>query len=249
MGKDAAGTGSIEFKGTSLALPTDSTDTFVREVEENLRRDQARDFARSYGGWLIAAVVLLLAAAGGWIYWQGEQRKQAEAHSEQLSEIYADIGRGNTDNASQRLDALAADGGDVVRASALFTAAAVALEKGDRPQALAKYRQAREDSGLPQPYRDAALVRATALEFDSLKPEEVIARLRPLAKPGNPWFGSAGELTAMAYLKQGKKLDAGRLFAAIAADSQAPETIRSRAVQIAGTLGVDASASLPGPAQ
>jgi hypothetical protein len=89
----------------------------------------------------------------------------------------------------------------------------------------------------------------TALEFDALKPEQVIARLQPLAKAGNPWFGSAGELTAMAMLKQGKRQEAGRMFAAIAADTQAPETMRSRAVQIAGTLGVDASASMPALAQ
>lgn len=232
-----------------MALPTDSTDTFVREVEENLRRDQARDFARKYGAWLTGAVVLFLAAVGGWIYWQSEQREEAARHSEQLAEIYADIGSGKTANVAQRLDALANEGGDVVRASALFTAAAVALEQGNRAEALAKYRQAREDGGLPEPYRDVALVRATAFEFDSLKPEEVIARMQPLAKPGNPWFGSAGELTAMAYLKQGKTLDAERLFAAIAADNQVPETLRARAVQIAGTLGVDASASMPGLAQ
>ena len=89
-------------------------------------------------------------------------------------------------------------------------------------------------------------MRLVSLEFDSIKPEAVIARLEPLAKPGNPWFGSAGELTAMAMLKQGRKAEAGRLFAAIAADTQVPDTIRSRVVQIAGTLGVDATASLPG---
>jgi len=50
-------------------------------------------------------------------------------------------------------------------------------------------------------------------------------------------------------IKQGKKLEAGRLFAAVAADRQVPESIRARAVQIAGTLGVDASASLPAFAQ
>ena len=93
------------------------------------------------------------------------------------------------------------------------------------------------------------LLRGTTLEFDSIKPEEVIARMQPLAKPGLPWFGSAGELTAMAYIKQGKMLEAGRLFAAIAADKQVPDSIRARAVQVAGTLGVDASASLPASAQ
>ena len=53
-------------------------------------------------------------------------------------------------------------------------------------------------------------------------------------------------MTALALLKQNKKAEAGRLFATIAADTQVPETIRSRAVQVAGTLGVDATASMPG---
>jgi hypothetical protein len=35
------------------------------------------------------------------------------------------------------------------------------------------------------------------------------------------------------------------MFAKMAADKQVPESIRSRAVQIAGSLGVDATASLP----
>ena len=73
----------------------------------------------------------------------------------------------------------------------------------------------------------------------------MISVLKRMTKPGNPWFGSAAELTAMAYIKQGRNDQAGRLFAAIAADKQVPETVRNRAVQIAGTLGVDASAEQP----
>jgi hypothetical protein len=102
---------------------------------------------------------------------------------------------------------------------------------------------------LPKPYRDAALIRQTALEFDQMKPDEVIVRLAPLAKPGEPWFGTAGELTALAMVKQGKKQEAGQLYAAIAKDSGVPQTIRARAVQIAGTLGVDASNAIGPQAQ
>lgn len=229
-----------------MALPTDSSDTFVREVEENIRRDQAQNFVRKYGAWLIAAVVLFLAAVAGWLYWQNRELKRSAEQSEQLIQVYTDIGSGKTGDVPQRLDRLAEEGGDIVRASALFTRASLALQQGDRAKALATYRQAHEDEGLPQPYRDIALIRATTLDFDNLKPEQVIASLQPLTKAGNPWFGSAGELTAMAYLKQGKPADAARLFAAIAADNQVPESIRSRAVQIAGTLGVDATASMPG---
>ena len=232
-----------------MALPPDTGETFLREVDENLRRDQLRGMARKYAPWIIAAVVLLLAAVGGWLYWQQRQEAEAARDSEELAQIYTDIGTGKLANVPQRLDALARDGTDAIRASALFTRAAVAIEQNDRPTAIARYREIANDEGLAQPHRDLALIRATGLEFDQLKPDEVIARMQPLTKPGSPWFGSAGELTAMAMIKQGKKLEAGRLFAAIAADRQVPESIRARAVQIAGTLGVDASASLPTIAQ
>jgi hypothetical protein len=232
-----------------LALTPDTGETFLREVDENLRRDQLRTMARKYAPLWIAGVVLLLAAVGGWLYWQDKQKKDAAEDSEALAQVYTDIGSGRLATVPQRLDALAKDGTDAVRASALFTRAAVAIEQGDRALAIAKYHQVANDKGLPAPYRDLGLVRATTLEFDGLKPDQVIARMEPIAKPGNPWFGSAGELTAMAMIKQGRKLEAGRLFAAVAADRQVPESIRARAVQIAGTLGVDASASLPAFAQ
>jgi hypothetical protein len=68
----------------------------------------------------------------------------------------------------------------------------------------------------------------------------VIDRLKPLAVPGKPWFGSAGELVAQAYLKQGKTEAAGALFGSIAKDKTVPDTLRRRARQLAGQLGVDA---------
>ena len=207
----------------SLALPPDSSETFVREVDENLRRDQARDFARTYGEWLIGAVILLLAAIGGYLYWQNRQQEQAGAQSEELTKIITDIGDGNLTTAPARLDAMAAKGNDAYRASALLTRAALAIQQRDLKLAAAKYREVAADDGLPQPYRDLATIRGTAVEFDTIRPEEVVARLQPLTKPGNPWFGSAGELTAMAMIKQNRKTEAGRLFAQIAADKAVPE--------------------------
>ena len=228
-----------------LALTPDTGESFAREVEENLRRDQVSDFAKRYGGWIIAAVVLFLAAVGGWLYWQDRQAKQAQADSETLASIYADIAAQKVTTVPQRLKPLEESSNEIVSATARLAQAAVALEKNDRQTALAAYKGVAADKGLPQAYRDLGTIRATALEFDSLKPEQVIERLAPLTKSGEPWFGSAGELTAMAYVQQGQKAKAGQLFARIAADQQVPPTIRTRAVQVAGTLGVDATASLP----
>lgn len=228
-----------------MALPTDSNDAFLREVDENYRRDQLESFAKRYGVWIALALLLVLGAIAGWIYWQNRQQEQSAGQSEELHRVFGEIAAGRFDAVPQQLEPLEDSRSDVVRASALLTQAAVALERNDRPAAIGNYRELANDGGIAEPYRNIATVRATALEFDALKPEEIIARLEPLARPGQPWFGSAGEMTAMAYLRQGQNRKAGQLFAAIAADRQVPETIRSRAVQIAGTLGVDASASLP----
>lgn len=229
-----------------MAVTPDAPDeAFLREVDDDLRRDRMEQFMKRYGAWLVVAVILFLVAVAGYLYWQKKQQQKASAQSEELMAIYNDIGAGKTDAAKKKLQPLENASSDLVRSLALLTEAAIALDANDRDTALAKYKTVSADNDLPDPYRDLALVRATSLEFDKLKPEEVISRMEPLTKPGNPWFGSAGELTAMAYIKQGHNDQAGRLFAAIAADKQVPETMRNRAVQIAGTLGVDASAEQP----
>ena len=68
--------------------PDTSNETFLREVDENLRRDRMRDFAKRYGKWLIAGLVLFLAAIAGWIYWQDRQKQIAANQSEELSAIF-----------------------------------------------------------------------------------------------------------------------------------------------------------------
>ena len=224
-----------------MAQPPDITETFVREVDENLRRDRARDFGKKYAGWLIGAVVLFLGASGGWIYWQHDQKNKSEQAVDQLAQVYTSLGKGQVGNAPARLDVLAKDRSDGVRASAMFGRAVVAIQQGDLKLATTKFREIAADKSLSQSFRDLALIRQTALEFDSLKPEEVIARLEPLAKPDSPWFGSAGEMTGMALIKQGKNVEAGRLFAAIAKNDQVPGSVRARSVQIASSLGVDVS--------
>jgi hypothetical protein len=232
-----------------LAQPPDISESFKREVDENLRRDQLQDFFKKYGNLIAVAVVLFLAASGGYIWWRQHQVQEHEGQVEKLAQVYKDIGSGSTGQAPQELDTLSKSGSKAVRASALFARAALALQQNDAKLATATYKSIADDSSYPEPYRHVALVRQTALEFDSLKPDEVISRLAPLAKRGEPWFGSAGEMTALAMVKQGKRQEAGQLYAAIAKDPAVPETIRARAVQVAGSLGVDASTAFTPQAQ
>jgi hypothetical protein len=141
---------------------------------------------------------------------------------------------------AKKLEALGDAGQPGYRAMALLSKAAMASQKGDVKTAAKLYGEIAANEDLARPYRDLGTVRQVALGFDEMTPQQVVDRLKPLAIEGAPWFGSAGEMTAIAYMKMRKPELAGPIFAAIARDEKAPETLRSRARQMAGLLGVDA---------
>jgi hypothetical protein len=222
-----------------VALTPQNSEAFMREVDEAVRQDRLLTFWERYGRALLVVVVLGLAAFGGWLYWQHYSKTQSEAVSEQMDTVLTAAVGGGTPDAKQ-LDALTKASQPGYRASALLTKAGAAARKGDAKSAIAVYSAMAADTGLDQPYRDLALIRQTALEYDGLKPQQVVDRLKPLAVEGAPWFGSAGELVAIAYMKMGKTDLAGPMFAALAKDANVPQSIRSRARQMAGVMGIDA---------
>jgi hypothetical protein len=215
-------------------------DVLLREVDEAVRQDEATEFAKRYGKSIIALVVLALAAFAAWLWWKDHREEQLEKGSEQFIQALDQLEAGRTKLAEAGLDKIAQDGTPAAAAGAKLLQAGQAVAKGDNARATTMLFALADDKDAPQAYRDLAAIRGIAASFDTMKPDEVITRLKPLAKPGNPWFGSAGELVAMAYLKQGKNDLAGPLFAAIAKDEDAPKSMRSRARQMAGVLGYDA---------
>lgn len=223
-----------------MASTPPTNEAFLREVDEELRRDQLAGFWRRWGRWLLVALVAGLIAFAGWLWWQHEQTKKAEAQGEQLVQILTDLEEGRSNGVEARLKPLAESDNAGYRTTARLTLASMKQQAGDLKAAAAGYQAVVNDTKAPAPFRDLALIRQTAAEYDTLKPQQIVDRLKPLAVAGNPWFGSAGEMVAVAYLNMNKPDLAGPLFAAISKDDGVPETIRSRAVQMAGVLGIDA---------
>jgi len=215
-------------------------DVFMREVDDALREDQLKDAVTRYGRLAAVALGALLLALGGWLWWREHQADQAGKVGEKFTLGLDQIEAGRLTAGYAELEPLAKDGPAGARAAAKLLQAGILLERGDKAQAGKLFAEVSADDATPKPYRDLATLREVATKFDSLPPDTVIARLKPLATPGNAWFGSAGELVGMAYLKQGRNDLAGPLFGQIAKDKTVPESLRGRARQLAGLLGVDA---------
>jgi hypothetical protein len=219
---------------------TAEEDVLLREVDEAVRQDQFAEFVRRYGRAILIAAIVALALFGGYLWWQSHKNDQREADSEVLVGSLDQIEAGNLASADAQLAKLNTAHEAGAQAAARLLRAGIALEQNKPADAAKLFDRVAADGDAPQAYRDLATIRAVTTRYDTMKPADVVARLKPLAVPGNPWFGSAGELVAMAYLDQGRNGEAGTLFAAIAKDEKAPESLRSRARQMAGLLGVDA---------
>jgi hypothetical protein len=215
-------------------------DALLREVDDAVRQDEFAELAQKHGTKIGLVVVLGLAAFGGWLWWAERQEDALERASEDMILAIDDFAAGQADSAERTFASLAEKGDGGARIVATLARAGIATEQGRIEEATKIYAGVAADPDTPPLYRDFAIVREVLLRYDEMKPAEVEARLKPLAVPGAPWFGSAGELLGHAYLDQGKQEQAGALFRTIATDDKVPESIKFRARQMAGSMGIDA---------
>ncbi len=226
---------------------------FLREVDDALREDDTLQLFRRYGVIVGAVIVLVLAVLVGWMLWTNHVAQVSGAKGEKFAIALDQVEAGRYDPAKAGLNDLVANGGPGYAGSAKLVEGGIALDQKKPQDAVKIFAAIAADTKVPQPYRDLASIREMAIRFDQVPPQTVIDRLKPLAVPGNPWFGSAGELVGVAEIKAGKKAEAGALFAQMSKDMGVPESLRRRSSQLATELGVDPgdapSAAAPALAQ
>jgi hypothetical protein len=226
-----------------LALSPTNNAALLQEVDEAVRKDEMMAFMNRYGRWVAGGVLAALLAFGGYLYWDHHQENVAGEQAERFTAAIDKLAAGQTAAGDKELKAIAADGSPAYRAAALIEQANLAASTGKLADAAKLLGQVAADSKVDQSLRDLALIRQTAVEFDTLKPEAVIARMQPIVGQNDPqssWFASAAELTAVAHYQLGQMDKAGALFGQIAKLKDVAPSLKSRAVQMAGMLGVDA---------
>ncbi len=153
-----------------MALTPQSSQAFLSEVDDELRRERLTSFWTRWGLIVGAAIVVALAAFGGYLYWQHRQHQAAGVDGEQLQAAYDALGQNDTKTAGEKLKALSNTNVDAYRALAEFTQADILLQRDDMKGAAARFAAIANDASLAQPFRDLALVRQTMAEYDTMNP-------------------------------------------------------------------------------
>ncbi len=225
---------------TNPPAPTDPRDdAFIREVDEEYRRDEVNKLARRYGRWVVLAIGVGLAALGGFLYWQAEQKRRVEATSEQFSQALDKVESGSTPEALPILADVVKAGPESYRALSLLTQAGIAVRTGEAEKAAGLFRSVADDAKVAGPLRDAARMNQLRLDYDKMAPADLLKQLQPYLDGDNPWFPVAGEMAGLAHIKAGNPDKAGPIFLRLAGDMRAPQSVRGRAEQMAAMLGED----------
>ena len=211
-------------------------DNFIREVNDEMRKEQAKALWDRYGVMLIAAAVLIIAATVAYVGYQYWNETRANRSGDAYSQALALAEGGKGDEALAAFTELEKDGYGAYPLLARMRAATVKAEKGDVAAAIQDFDAVAADNAIPSVLRDMARLRAALLLVDHGSYADVSSRVEPLTGDTNPLRHSARETLGLAAWKDGKKADALKLFDQIVADEAAPRNIRDRATMMAGLI-------------
>ncbi|MBZ9797478.1 tetratricopeptide repeat protein [Mesorhizobium sp. ES1-4] len=220
-----------------------SDDSFIREVNDEMRREQAQKLWDRFGPALLVVAVLVVlgtAAVVGYRYWdETRANRSGDAFSQALK--LANDGKSN--DALAALDQLEKDGYGAYPLLARMRAATVKANKGDVDAAVKDFDDVAADTAIPQGLRDMARLRAALLLVDHGSFADVSSRVEALTSDTNPLRATAREALGLAAWKEGKAQDALKLFDQIAADDGAPRNARERATLMSELIRGSGSAS------
>ncbi|WEJ13398.1 tetratricopeptide repeat protein [Sinorhizobium prairiense] len=204
-------------------------DSFIREVNDELRSDQMKAVWTRFGGIIIGiAVLIVLGTVGkvGYDYWQ-------EASSSQSGDTFLaalNLARENkSDEALAALSELEKDGYGSYPVLAQLRVATLQAQKGETDAAVAAFSEIGRDTRIPAALRDAARLRAAYLLIDAGTYEQVSSEVEQLAVPQNAMRHSAREALGLSAYKAGDYTKAKSWFQQIVDDAQSPRGIMNRA--------------------
>ena len=214
------------------------TDIF-QEVDEEVRREQLKKLWERYGGYLIAACIVVVLGVGGWRGYEWWQAKQAAQSGAAFEQAVALAESGKHQEAAAAFAKLSADGTTGYRVLARLRQAAE-LASVDRKAAVAAYDAIAADNRPGQVVQDLAAVRASFLLVDTAPYSDILRRLEPAAAADRAFRHSARETLALSAWKAGDMSAARRWTETIMSDPQTPPGPRSRAEMLSELIAASA---------
>ena len=206
---------------------SEQTDTFVREVQEEMRRERLAQLWDRYGVFALGLAALLVFGVMGYKYYEYSSLKAREAAGQKFEAAARLAETGKPQEAQQAFEAIAKDAPIGYGTLSRLRAAGALAAENKRAEAVAAYDAVTKDASADVLLRDFATIQAALLRVDEADWTEMQNRLKDLINDGNAWRASARELLGLAAMKAGNQDEARKIFEQILGDSAAaPATVQ-----------------------
>ena len=203
------------------------TDLF-EEVEEQLRSDRYRQFARTALPWLLGFAAIALAVTLGYWGWDSYRTTQVNKASEEYAQAMEAMGGGNVGKAKELWTSVSKSPAGAYKALSLMHLAAFA-HNDKKPAEEVKLLDEAAKAASDPVIGDAARLKSAFALLDTGSAKDLEARLTPLTETGRPYRVQAREALGFARLMAGDTAGAREQFVVISQSLDAPEGARERA--------------------
>lgn len=198
-----------------------------REVDEDLRRDQAVDIWKKYGPIFVAIAAVIVAGTALYRVYVHFETEKAQALGGRYQAALELSRAGKGEEAAKEFASIASEGGAGYGVLARFRGAAE-LQAKDKAAAVAQFDALANDASVGALLQGLARLRAATLLADTLSLDELKKRVDPLLPQGSPWAPNARELIGLATMKAGDLDAAGKLFDQVMTDPASPPGLKQR---------------------
>jgi hypothetical protein len=200
---------------------------FIREVDDEYRRDRVLAFWTRYGLVIGLIALICLAGWGGWRYLAYREHQTLLSQTQKMEEPLAFSREAKPEETIRVLSELEGEATGPVKGMALLRRAGE-LAKTNGEEAAKAFDEAARETTLSLTLRQWAQLRASALRLDGEASAAALQVLETLATPTHPWRHQARELLGVAALKRGDMKEASRWLNAITVDRQTPPSLKGR---------------------
>jgi hypothetical protein len=210
-------------------------DSLLREVDEELRREQIAKLWDKYGVYALIGAAIIVLAVGGFKYWEARQLQAREAAGARFLTAIKDLAESKANDAQTVLESISKSGPAGYAILARLRLAAADAKAGKLADAVAAYDAIANQGDVDPMLADFARFQAAMLRLDTADWTELQNRLNGLTER-SAWRYSAREALGLAALRAGKTEEARQLFEQILADRATPPSIAERARTVMAML-------------
>lgn len=210
-----------------------NTDSFVEEVNEEVRRDRLYLLLRRYGWIAVLAILLIVGGAAYSEYRKAQARAEAEALGDAMLAAVA------ADESAVRAEALQQITPETPAAAAVvrMMAASELADAGETAAAVDALNAIAVDGDVPEVYRQLAQFKAITLQGKDAPIEERRQALEAMAQPGHAFRLLASEQLALIDIEAGDTDAAIARYQSILSDAEVSADLQQRALQVIVALG------------